>query len=170
MAPGSLAKIGPGRHAAVESEWPTDLGTQPLPGLPYHDAGVVRNGCLAGFRSRRRAVHSSPRDGRGSLLHCQPGGPNASDDVPFSRRRPSARMVESGVRGTSRSPSTRRRMGTAVPIRLEAFESGFVVYRKPSATASHSGKNFPQLKTIATLLLRGKWRSTRSGAARPRSR
>jgi len=40
---------------------------------------------------------------------------------------------------------------TAVPIRLAAFESGFVVFRKPAAKASLSGKNFPELKTIATL-------------------
>ncbi len=40
---------------------------------------------------------------------------------------------------------------TAVPLRLEAFESGFVVFRKPSATRPVSRKNFPELKTIATL-------------------
>jgi len=40
---------------------------------------------------------------------------------------------------------------TAVPVRLEAFESGFVVFRKPAAKPSTSRKNFPELQTIATL-------------------
>jgi hypothetical protein len=40
---------------------------------------------------------------------------------------------------------------TAVPVRLEAFESGFVVFRKPAVKRSAPEKNFPELKTIATL-------------------
>ncbi len=40
---------------------------------------------------------------------------------------------------------------TAVPVRLEAFESGFVVFRKRAAKRSASEKNFPELKTIANL-------------------
>jgi len=40
---------------------------------------------------------------------------------------------------------------TAVSVRLEAFESGFVVFRKPAAKPATSGKNCPELNTIATL-------------------
>jgi hypothetical protein len=36
-------------------------------------------------------------------------------------------------------------------MRLEAFESGFVVFRRPAAKSAASGENFPELKTIATL-------------------
>jgi hypothetical protein len=47
----------------------------------------------------------------------------------------------------------RRQALTAVPLRLEPFESGFVVFRKPAAKASpsRSGKNFPDIKPIDTL-------------------
>jgi hypothetical protein len=41
---------------------------------------------------------------------------------------------------------------TEIPLRLEAFESGFVVFRKPAAKASRSrGANFPPYETVATL-------------------
>jgi hypothetical protein len=40
---------------------------------------------------------------------------------------------------------------TLVPMRLEPFESGFVVFRNPTTRPSGSGRNFPELKTIATL-------------------
>jgi hypothetical protein len=40
---------------------------------------------------------------------------------------------------------------TAVPVRLEAFESGFVVFREPAAKAPGAGRNFPELRTIATI-------------------
>jgi hypothetical protein len=44
---------------------------------------------------------------------------------------------------------------TLVPIRLEAFESGFVVFRRESSAAQSKRKNFPELKTIK--LLEGPW-------------
>jgi hypothetical protein len=40
---------------------------------------------------------------------------------------------------------------TTVPLRLEAFESGFVVFRRPSGSARKSGRNFPELTTVITL-------------------
>ncbi len=40
---------------------------------------------------------------------------------------------------------------TAVPLRLEPFESGFVVFRKPVETKAPTGRNFPELRTAATL-------------------
>jgi hypothetical protein len=41
---------------------------------------------------------------------------------------------------------------TVIPVRLEAFESGFVVFRKPlTRPASAHGTNFPALQTVATL-------------------
>ena len=40
---------------------------------------------------------------------------------------------------------------TSVPVRLEPFESGFVVFRKPAARPATSAKNFPAIKTIVTL-------------------
>jgi hypothetical protein len=40
---------------------------------------------------------------------------------------------------------------TAVPVRLEPFESGFVVFRKPAAKPPAVEKNFPEFKTVATL-------------------
>jgi hypothetical protein len=41
---------------------------------------------------------------------------------------------------------------TEIPIRLEPFESGFVVFRKPAGQSSFAGNvNFPALHTLATL-------------------
>lgn len=41
---------------------------------------------------------------------------------------------------------------TEIPIRLEPFESGFVVFRKAAAgTSSRRGVNFPEFKTVTTL-------------------
>jgi hypothetical protein len=40
---------------------------------------------------------------------------------------------------------------TAVPVRLEALESGFVLFRKPVAKAAQPGRNFPEWKTTMTL-------------------
>ena len=39
----------------------------------------------------------------------------------------------------------------AVPVRLEPFESGFVVFRNPAVKQSTSQKNFPEFKTIVKL-------------------
>ncbi|HEY1896408.1 MAG TPA: glycosyl hydrolase [Terracidiphilus sp.] len=44
---------------------------------------------------------------------------------------------------------------TLVPIRLEAFESGFVVFRRNGSSAQSKGKNFPEAKTIK--LIQGPW-------------
>jgi hypothetical protein len=44
---------------------------------------------------------------------------------------------------------------TLVPIRLEPFESGFVVFRRNDSGAQPKGKNFPELKTIK--LIEGPW-------------
>jgi hypothetical protein len=40
---------------------------------------------------------------------------------------------------------------TAVPVRLEPFESGFVVFRNPAVKRSTFQKNFPEFKTIVKL-------------------
>ncbi|HPO16258.1 MAG TPA: glycosyl hydrolase [Candidatus Hydrogenedentes bacterium] len=40
---------------------------------------------------------------------------------------------------------------TMIPMRLEAFESGFVVFRKPVAKTAQTGKNFADLHPIFTL-------------------
>ena len=40
---------------------------------------------------------------------------------------------------------------TAIPLRLESFESGFVLFRKPVEKTARSGRNFPELKTTITL-------------------
>jgi hypothetical protein len=42
-----------------------------------------------------------------------------------------------------------------VPIRLEPFESGFVVFRRNGSGAQSKGKNFPELKAIK--LIEGPW-------------
>ena len=39
---------------------------------------------------------------------------------------------------------------TLVPIRLEPFESGFVVFRRNGSSAQSKGKNFPELKDDQT--------------------
>ncbi len=44
---------------------------------------------------------------------------------------------------------------TLVPIRLEPFESGFVVFRRNGSGAQSKGKNFPELQTIK--LIEGPW-------------
>jgi hypothetical protein len=44
---------------------------------------------------------------------------------------------------------------TVVPIRLEPFESGFVVFRRKGSGAQSKGKNFPELKAIK--LIEGPW-------------
>jgi hypothetical protein len=44
---------------------------------------------------------------------------------------------------------------TLVPIRLEPFESGFVVFRRSGSSGRPKGKNFPELKTIK--LIEGRW-------------
>lgn len=40
---------------------------------------------------------------------------------------------------------------TTIPVRLEAFESGFVVFRRPSRRIRQSGKNFAELEMVTTL-------------------
>ncbi|MDQ1256085.1 MAG: hypothetical protein QG656_681, partial [Candidatus Hydrogenedentes bacterium] len=40
---------------------------------------------------------------------------------------------------------------TTLPVRLDAFGSGFVVFRKPVAGKARSGVNFPELEPILTL-------------------
>ena len=40
---------------------------------------------------------------------------------------------------------------TVLPVRLEAYESGFVVFRKPAVQAARTGRNFPELTTVLTL-------------------
>jgi hypothetical protein len=40
---------------------------------------------------------------------------------------------------------------TSIPLRLEAFESGFVVFRRPAGRTSKPGRNFPELDTALTL-------------------
>ena len=40
---------------------------------------------------------------------------------------------------------------TSIPIRFEAFESGFVVFRKPASTPSRTGRNFPDRTPLVTL-------------------
>jgi hypothetical protein len=40
---------------------------------------------------------------------------------------------------------------TTIPVQLDAYESGFVVFRKPVRKAMHHGPNFPTLKTVVTL-------------------
>lgn len=40
---------------------------------------------------------------------------------------------------------------TSVPVRLEAFESGFVVFLKPVEKKAPAGRNFPALETAITL-------------------
>ncbi len=44
---------------------------------------------------------------------------------------------------------------TTVPLRLEALESGLVVFRHPAAKPRRAGKNFPELRSTATLA--GPW-------------
>jgi hypothetical protein len=44
---------------------------------------------------------------------------------------------------------------TLIPVRLEPFESGFVVFRRNRADAHPKGTNFPELKTIR--LIEGPW-------------
>jgi hypothetical protein len=40
---------------------------------------------------------------------------------------------------------------TTIPVRLEAFESGFVVFRRPSRRTKQPGKNFPEIEMVTTL-------------------
>ena len=40
---------------------------------------------------------------------------------------------------------------TKVPVRLAGLESGFVVFRKPTAKKAAAGQNFPQAQTLLTL-------------------
>ncbi len=40
---------------------------------------------------------------------------------------------------------------TALPVRLDAYESGFVIFRKPIATDARRGANFPERSTVLTL-------------------
>lgn len=40
---------------------------------------------------------------------------------------------------------------TTIPMRLDTFESGFVVFRKPVKKTADSGKNFPELTPVLTL-------------------
>ena len=40
---------------------------------------------------------------------------------------------------------------TEIPVRLDAYESGFVVFGKPVAKAGEAGRNFPALKIAVTL-------------------
>ncbi len=40
---------------------------------------------------------------------------------------------------------------TAVPVKLEPLESGFVVFRKPAAGVAGQGQNFPEPKTVVTI-------------------
>lgn len=40
---------------------------------------------------------------------------------------------------------------TSIPICLQAFESGFVVFREPVKKAARTGRNFQELKTVMTL-------------------
>jgi hypothetical protein len=44
---------------------------------------------------------------------------------------------------------------TSIPVRLEPFESGFVVFRRKRPDAQSKGKNFPELETIK--LIEGPW-------------
>jgi hypothetical protein len=40
---------------------------------------------------------------------------------------------------------------TVVPLRFEALQSGFVVFRKPAGEAKVKARNFPEMKTILTV-------------------
>ena len=81
------------------------------------------------------------------------------EDRPYSatcRFRVTGRQPEwwDAVSGERRDLPEFSRIGsrTEIPIRLEASESGFVIFRKPAAKASRRhGANFPLYETITTL-------------------
>ena len=55
--------------------------------------------------------------------------------------------------GTSRDLHEFTEQGglTTIPLRLEAFESGFVVFRRPFGRSKKAGRNFPQLETVMAM-------------------
>lgn len=82
---------------------------------------------------------------------------NAEDRIQKTtcRFRVSGRQPEwwDPITGTSRDlPEFSEQGGlTSVPLRLEPFESGFVVFRRAAGRSRRNGENFPRLSTLLTL-------------------